>query len=64
MTMIFIKSTLKTKTRYFSVNFQVQGLKFSLIIYQFEDSSHPREADTSNVSIANLIIQDSPSKYS
>jgi len=29
---------LKTKTRYFSVNFQVQGLIFSLIVYQFEVS--------------------------
>ena len=60
----FYKINLKTKTRYFSVNFQVQGLIFSLIVYQFEVSLHPREAYTSYISTANLIIQDSPSKYS
>jgi hypothetical protein len=49
----------KTKTRYFSVNFQVQGLIFSLIVYQFEVSLHPREAYTSYISTANLIIQES-----
>ena len=55
---------MKTKARcYFSVNFQVQGLFFSLIVYQFEVSLHPREAYTSYISTDNLIIQDSPSKY-
>ena len=55
---------LKTKTRYFSVNFQVQELIFSLVVFQYEVSLHPREAYTSYISTANLIIQDSPSKHS
>jgi hypothetical protein len=59
-----LKQLLKTKTRYFSGNFQVQGLIFSLIVYQFEVSLHPLEAYISYILTANLIIQDSPSKYS
>jgi len=53
---------LKIKTRYFSENFQVQGLIFSLIV--LEVSLHPREASTSYISTAYLIMQDSRSKYS
>jgi hypothetical protein len=53
---------LKMKTRYFSENFQVQGLIFSLIALGV--SLHPREASTSYISTAYLIIQDSRSKYS
>jgi hypothetical protein len=55
---------IRTKTRYFSINFQVQGLIFTLIVYQFDVSLYPREAYTSYISTANLIIQDSHSKYS
>ena len=47
---------MKTKTLYFSVNFQVQGFIFSLIVYQFEVSLHPREVYATYISTANLII--------